>query len=1286
VPAPEPEPEVEPEPEPSILEGHQDWGQLIDALLLETAPRYRGLLGASDPAEARRLRITQLEADIARLEVELSEVPQASEIEQIGRQRSSLFELASAAGPSAPVRLVIPDSEQLEQLLQALAKVRDWPLPAWSLGFDREANEGSAPVFADPELQQRLLSVVAWVDQTFAGAPPPELEGLPEPEGQAVVVVKLADAWMLDERFQEVLQGLPPEAWKPLRALPRRSALIVAEHVRGWLQVLNPEATKGMLERLVGSPKTFPLPPEPDRLHPGDTEILASIGKFPLVLRFLKTIGGRTSAPSSPSSAVHSPGRVVDFDHVVTDERGHIQAATLVVPKLRRRNTHIFVEVPIRIIADARLAEPAIVEVHSTLLSEFTRQTELPGGYTIEDRDGKPILLWTVAIRDDAWYQHEPGRFFRDEIVSVPLVPQNADKLRGGKEPLRLSLKCGEAESSRNFERILREVPSVPVGSGVGDKTDSELIRSQPMGVQVDHEKLEGIIGEGRHSFMVVAPRRFGKTTLYHHLAEVAKESGHEVVKVELRRDQDIREGVRAVWDGIRGTLERRYKSSPAFGASAPSEIWDAYAWENVRSFIKDRRPACRTLVVLVDEAQVLVPGIDGRRWGERFKPLVENVLSTPTKDQVLVQIVLVGTVDLSVRIGQNCRDALLMNGTQKHAFDEAQLARYLRTVGQGLIESSRDARARLAQWSNNLNSLTVVFGRIRRRLSNAERLFMLGDDVTSSIEDLLASDTEVESVWAYARSELSYSDDWEPVDSFPLAVAWACTPREDSEPLERLDRCTSWLNDALRRCGNMGTITSRRMQKCREDLGIRGVLKHDGTFNRPLLEELLRRRKDLLHTEPASTLCLFRLAVDAIEWPSDIQRRDGGGDATIYVAERGDKNLAYRTNPLNTEQDRSRFARTCAALRTLREHETYQTGDDFLPRIRKAGFRVDEPSTGIIVYDWVEGEAFDNHWDDLPELGRCHVVKQIAQAVEALHHRNVLHCDIAPRNIIVNSKLGATLIDFGLARPTSSTTGIWLEPERFKAPELCGTNPAPDKSSDIYALGSLLAGPGDGVALTLPELQALTERMLSKQPSERPDIKEVLRVLSEHVDIEPAYYQELRKAETIVDGGPSWLIGELTPSAESAALMAGGYVRWDLFRAMELSFLLNNIFARIVQEQRSPAAEDLASLVRSEELSLSSLESRIGKRPPKASLDKWKDKRVRAVGLLRNAWAHPTRREENITGARQKLGTTEKRQVRTFLDATAQIAVMLDELLPTNERCIERFVGLFHTGAGTVS
>ena len=89
-------------------------------------------------------------------------------------------------------------------------------------------------------------------------------------------------------------------------------------------------------------------------------------------------------------------------------------------------------------------------------------------------------------------------------------------------------------------------------------------------------------------------------------------------------------------------------------------------------------------------------------------------------------------------------------------------------------------------------------------------------------------------------------------------------------------------------------------------------------------------------------------------------------------------------------------------------------------------------------------------------------VVRQMAEALAALHRKNFIHGDIKPENIRLVDTGNALLLDLGFAhRPGENAAliekGYVLGTVNYLAPELCGDEPRDDTRADIFSLGVTL-------------------------------------------------------------------------------------------------------------------------------------------------------------------------------------------------------------------------------------
>ncbi len=169
------------------------------------------------------------------------------------------------------------------------------------------------------------------------------------------------------------------------------------------------------------------------------------------------------------------------------------------------------------------------------------------------------------------------------------------------------------------------------------------------------------------------------------------------------------------------------------------------------------------------------------------------------------------------------------------------------------------------------------------------------------------------------------------------------------------------------------------------------------------------------------------------------------------------------------------------------------------LPVFREYEDIGDFRSDQILILNWIEGETLTDlvKWNGfIDDEHLCWIFSRLLDALSYIHYLGVIHCDITPNNIIINTKIhNASLIDFGLAfyQPNATAKAKGGTPE-YLPPEFAQGKP-PLPQSDLYSLAKVfLYASGGNVnkntyhKTTDEVLQNFFNEMLRQDPLTRPD------------------------------------------------------------------------------------------------------------------------------------------------------------------------------------------------------
>lgn len=141
------------------------------------------------------------------------------------------------------------------------------------------------------------------------------------------------------------------------------------------------------------------------------------------------------------------------------------------------------------------------------------------------------------------------------------------------------------------------------------------------------------------------------------------------------------------------------------------------------------------------------------------------------------------------------------------------------------------------------------------------------------------------------------------------------------------------------------------------------------------------------------------------------------------------------------------------------------------------------------IVMEFVEGITLKTYIEKKGRLTYKEAVSiaiQVGRGIEAAHHKNIVHRDIKPQNIIISTEGKVKVTDFGIARAATSNTihSDVMGSVHYSSPEQA-RNGFVDGKSDIYSLGivmyEMVTGhvPFDGDTTVAVAIQHLQEEMV---------------------------------------------------------------------------------------------------------------------------------------------------------------------------------------------------------------
>ncbi len=1051
--------------EPTLFEGlSREVRNALDSLRplasdLDTVERVQQLVWHLRALEAQAAHWLQVLPDPEQLEADRSEALGAySEAHQL---------LGDALGELLQRRVAPADLREISRMLRQRRRLE--ALPGWLWAEDEEACEQTEGQTAPPPLEELCRRLVApglrrriqWVleraddlgDEALA-----LLTQLPPPPPGEDIEVHVETALEQLRHTRQALRGLSPEYHGWLDAglsegVDVGRLLRAAQDLDRLRERVSPAAFAQIAER-VAEASDHDEREERLQRYEAAVSFLESVlqtakdARFEQIDRCLKAQPPVGARPASASPAQGPPRLTLDHNWVDrSGQRVPLQFSGL----MGSGRPYGVVTAPLLLQTD----EPRDVN----LRLQLEMKSDQRKGWPAEWEDHSPQEL---SLSRFHWRSSDGRTFVHSFRLRLPLREP-----RHGEEPLEFTLRAYDAASGealsppKKFRWLQVERPEGRITFEWQDGINTQYVQRHPVGPQQERERILARLEAGS-SFAVIAPRRFGKSTLVEYLREQTENADLLILPPLLCtgfHDGSALDAHR-LWAAVSAELEARLGVGLSGGLhdNLPRpEALDsarAAAWEAGK----------RTLVLLFDEAQLFFPSSRGYLLGDRLKDLLERHWSRADQEGMArVLLGFIGLPSLQERAGTNLM--ALLRPIERSEFRESDLNSLVLGVTQGRLHTTREARVRLAERAGNLFVLRTLLDRLVEHVNEESRNWASYDDVLfieSNTKKSLAEGGEL-NLAAYMRDVLNEAENvsqWRPKPSYPVAVALARAEREGyRDPEQRIEAARGMLD---RWCGALHAEHGNRLIYTRERIDEHlGALRDMDVlagvaFKSELLGAWLAGVARPFPRDEDDRQALFRGAMERIRQPQGLEPVHEGGQAKVFRFTEQGVEYALRKVPLANPEDRRRFLDAVDALTKLKRRiHLREEGADYIFDLRDIGLADADEGLGVEIYRWIDGLHLGKKLGQLRAPLVADLGLKLARALRLLHRHEILHRDVCPRNIIL-SDAGSkpVLVDFGLSR--LGTAGEHRLGD-CAAPETRGPRAAFTPAADIFGLGRTL-------------------------------------------------------------------------------------------------------------------------------------------------------------------------------------------------------------------------------------
>ena len=1107
-------------PDPELLQTDLDEAR---AACSEARPVLGELLG---PLQGQRVTPAEL--------IEIAEIMRHDE--QLERLPAWLWD--PAEGPEDAVQAVAPEPGAAQRCLGLLL----------------------------PELRRRMQGVLARVNELGEDALP-ALAELPPPAAGEDLEAHLDAALEQLRSTQRALQLLPEEhrGWvgAALRGgVSLNEVLRTAHRLDGLRHRVGALAFEQIVDR-VGSAASLAIS---DSLVAGYER---AVGAFEELLETARDarieqldrwLAGRSAATQTRSVEGASRPSDPEFEHNWVDASGR-RVPLVYRPYGDPDRPYGFVEAPLVVQLDL----PRDLD----LRLQIDMKTDQRKGWP---RDWEAPSPGRLRLSRFTWRAGGARGYHVSFKLRVPMREPRSDS-----EPLEFVLRAfdGETGAVAGPAKRLRW-PGVQRSEGQitfdwQDGINPQYVVRHPIGPQHHWERIVRRVEAG-NSFAVIAPRRFGKSTLVEYLRKDAEDAGLLVLKSVLCTGYHDGSSLdyHSLWDAVSAELQRRLGTPIAGtlhdGLPAPEAFDRALQVAGTRGR--------RGIVLLLDEAQLFFPREGGYVLGDRLKDLLERHWGRQDRPGGAGLVLgLTGLPSLLARAGTNLM--ALLRPVEHTEFRERDLNQLVLGVTRQRLHATREARSRLAERAGNLFVLRTLLDRLVEQLNEEGRHWASWDDVVQVEAELkrsLAAGRE-QNLASYLRDVLNEGENvnhWQPKPCYPLAVALARAERDGArDPDSRTRRAqrllTRWCRQIQSEHGNRLVYTDDCLAEHERTLRDLGVLNEAG-FRSELFAAWLAGTSRHFPDDEADRRALLRGAVERIRIPEGLEPVHEGGEGKVFRFTEGGVEYALRRVRLENDRDRGAFLELVHTLNRLqgRIHGSDE-GADTIFELRDIGLADEDDSLGIGVYRWIDGLHLGKKLGQLKAPLVANLGLKLARGLKLLHRHDILHRDLCPRNVIF-SEAGSkpVLVDFGLARLGSPETAIKCGGQ-YAAPELEAAAPTWSPAADVYGLGATLRALLDRGGARSEGLEAALQAATATTPSRRPDASELVTRLEAAVaelqvhQLQEGAWQTIqeRAGQDLQKAWFRQVVDKLRPRIEALAL---GLHSDPYDRAAEIAALLDQI------------------------------------------------------------------------------------------------------------------------------